>query len=117
MKSLVALASCCILSGCVLSHHSHLTTHGSEISPNQIAEIRPGETDRQWILDNLGKPDRIHASRDGVTIYEYVGKTIRKSDTDFILLFSWDSERVVEKVVTRIVMRNEVVESVEMVEA
>ncbi|NJO12953.1 MAG: hypothetical protein HC872_05225 [Gammaproteobacteria bacterium] len=113
MKRIAALATCLTLSGCVLSHHSRLSDRGHEFSPEALAEVRLGETDRRWVLDHLGNPDRMYADSNGV-IYEYVGKTIRKSDTDFILLFSWQTERVIEEVVTRIVMRNDIVQSIEV---
>ena len=111
MKNLVVLALCCALSGCVFSHHSNLHQKGTQVSAERLTQIVPGTTDRDWVLTNIGTPDRIHADKDGLEVFEYVAKTTKHTDSDFILLFSWDTEKVVETVVTRIVMRNGIVES------
>jgi outer membrane protein assembly factor BamE (lipoprotein component of BamABCDE complex) len=111
MKLLIALVACAAVSGCVFSHHSELHQKGTTVSSERMAQIVPGMTDRDWILTNLGTPDRIHADKDGLEVFEYVSKTTKHTDSDFIVLFSWDTEKVVETVVTRIVMRNGIVES------
>jgi len=111
MKNLVMLTSCMVLSGCAFSHHSWLSRRGSEVSPQQIVQIQPGTTDRQWILSNLGTPDRIQSDKDGLEIFEYISSTTRKVDSDFILLLSWESEKILETTVTRVVLRNGIVES------
>jgi len=111
MKSLIALVACAALSGCIYSHHSNLHEKGTTVSAERMAQIVPGTTDKDWILTNLGTPDRMHADKDGLEIFEYVSKTTKHTDSDFILLFSWDTEKVVETVVTRIVMRHGIVES------
>jgi outer membrane protein assembly factor BamE (lipoprotein component of BamABCDE complex) len=114
MKNLVVLLTlCAVLSGCVFSHHSNLHQKGTEVSADRMMQIVPGTTDRDWVLTNIGTPDRIHADKDGVEVFEYVAKTTKHTDSDFILLFSWDTEKVVETVVTRIVMRNGIVESLD----
>jgi outer membrane protein assembly factor BamE (lipoprotein component of BamABCDE complex) len=112
MKSLIALVACAAaLTGCVFSHHSELHQKGTTVSADRMAQIVPGTTDKDWILTNLGTPDRIHADKEGLEIFEYVSKTTKHTDSDFIVLFSWDTEKVVETVVTRIVMRHGIVES------
>ena len=89
MKNLVVLLTlCAALSGCVFSHHSNLHQKGTEVSADRMMQIMPGTTDRDWVLSNIGTPDRIHADKDGVEVFEYVAKTTKHTDSDFILLFS-----------------------------
>jgi outer membrane protein assembly factor BamE (lipoprotein component of BamABCDE complex) len=112
-NQLAVLALCAALSGCVFSHNSNLHQKGTEVSADRMMQIVLGTTDRDWILTNIGTPDRIHADKDGLEVFEYVSKTTKHTDSDFIVLFSWDTEKVVETVVTRIVMRNGIVENYE----
>jgi outer membrane protein assembly factor BamE (lipoprotein component of BamABCDE complex) len=113
MKNLGALIACMVLSGCVFSHHSDLRQKGTSVSSERMAQIVPGTTDRDWILTHIGTPDRIRSERDGLEVFEYVAKTTKHTDSDFIVLFSWDTEKVVETRVTRIVLKGGIVESFE----
>ena len=117
MRTIILAFASLLLMGCVFSHHDHLHQKGVNVPAEQVALIEPGITDRAWVLQNLGAPDRIHAEKGGLEVFEYVSRTVRKSDSDFILLFSWESEKVVEERVTRVVMREGVVESVAMTES
>jgi outer membrane protein assembly factor BamE (lipoprotein component of BamABCDE complex) len=116
MRIAIIFAAGLLLSGCVFSHHSHLKEKGAYVAPETVVQIEVGQTDRDWVLANLGTPDRIHAEKDGLEIFEYVSRTVKKSDNDFIFLFSWESERVVQQRVTRVVLRERIVESVTVTE-
>ena len=115
MKRLLALASVLALSAvssaCVYIQDSHVRHKGTEVSKQHVAQIEPGTTSREWLLSNLGAPDRIHADKDGLEIFEYVSERREHSERKFILLFSVESNKTLSRQVTRIVLRNSVVES------
>jgi outer membrane protein assembly factor BamE (lipoprotein component of BamABCDE complex) len=113
MKNVVIGLLCFALSACAISHKTHLSSTGNEVNPEQVALIQPGTTDKQWVLRNLGTPDRLHADKDGMEIFEYVTEEHESSRTSVILLFSWNKEKVVQKTTTRVVMRDGIVESVD----
>jgi outer membrane protein assembly factor BamE (lipoprotein component of BamABCDE complex) len=112
MKRLLALIPLFALSGCVYMQDTHLHRKGSEISKEQVAQVEPGKTDKAWILKNLGTPDRLHADRDGLEVFEYVSERTSRTESRFILLFSIESDHVVSRKVTRVVLRNGLVESI-----
>ena len=74
--------------------------------------MEPGSTTKEWVLTNLGTPDRIHAERNGIEVYEYVSERMQHMERKFIILFSVESDRVVSRKVTRVVLRDGIVESV-----
>ena len=112
MKRLLALIPCIALTACVYTQDSHLRSKGSEVSKQQVTLVEPGKTDKIWILANLGTPDRVQADKDGVEIYEYINERTEKMESRFFLLFSIESDKVVSRRVTRVVMRNGIVESI-----
>ncbi|HTE40647.1 MAG TPA: hypothetical protein VK629_07450 [Steroidobacteraceae bacterium] len=112
MKRLVVLASLLALSGCVYMQDTHVHRKGSEVSKEQVAQIEPGKTDKAWILKNLGTPDRLHADSGGLEVFEYISERTSRTESKFILLFSIESDRVVSRKVTRVIMRNGLVESI-----
>lgn len=116
MKRLLALASVLALSvvssACVYIQDSHVRHKGTEVNKQQVAQIEPGKTDKEWILSNLGVPDRIHSDKDGLEILEYVSERREHSEKKFILLFSVESDKTLSRQVTRIVLRNSIVESI-----
>ncbi len=109
MKSLLILASCFFLSACVYNQHTHEDKKGTNISAQQMATIEAGKTTKQWVLTNLGIPDRTQVEKDGLEVFEYVSEHTKKSNKTFIFLFDIDSDKVVDRKVTRIVMRDGVV--------
>ena len=78
----------------------------------QIAQIETGKTTKQWVLTNLGIPDRTQADKDGLEVFEYQSQHSEKSNKTFIFLFNVDSDKVISRKVTRVVMRNGIVETV-----
>ncbi len=117
MKRLLALIPCLALTACVYVQDSHMHSRGTEVSKQQLTEVVPGKTDKEWILKNFGTPDRIQADKDGLEVYEYVSNRSERSKKKFILLFSIESDKVVARKVTRVVMRNGVVESINTTDA
>lgn len=116
MKRLLALIPFLALTACVYVQDSHTRNKGTEVSQNQVAKVEPGTTTKEWILTNIGTPDRIHAEKDGLEVFEYVSERNEKSDHKFFLLFSVESDKVVSKKITRVVMRNGIVESINTTE-
>jgi len=112
MKRLLALIPFLALTACVYVQDSHTRNKGTEISQNQVAKVEPGKTTKEWILTNLGTPDRIHAEKDGLDVYEYVAERTEKSESKFFLLFSVESDKTVSKKITRVVMKNGIVDSI-----
>ena len=117
MKRLFVLLPLLALSACVYVQDKHVRNHGTEVSKQQVALIEPGKTDKDWVLRNLGTPDRIQADKSGVEIFEYVSEKTERSEKRFILLFSLESDRVVSRKITRVVMRDGIVESINTVDA
>jgi outer membrane protein assembly factor BamE (lipoprotein component of BamABCDE complex) len=112
MKLLALLASCFLLTACVYSQHTNEHHSGASVSSQQIAQIEMGKTTKQWVLSNLGIPNRTQADKDGLEVYEYQSERTEKSNKTFIFLFNVDSDKVISRKVTRVVMRNGVVEAV-----
>jgi len=115
MNRIVALLLCVALSGCVYVQDSHSHRKGSDITKEQAALVQAGKTDREWILKNFGTPDRIHGDKDGFEVFEYVSEKTRRVERKFILLFSVEDEDVVSQKTTRVVLRNGVVESIDVI--
>jgi outer membrane protein assembly factor BamE (lipoprotein component of BamABCDE complex) len=113
MKTLLLLVACLTLcSSCVYSQHTHDRTKGSTIKQEQIIQIESGKTTKQWVLANLGIPDRIQVEKDGLEVFEYIREKSTTSSKTFIFLFDIKSEKDISKTLTRVVMRNGLVESV-----
>jgi outer membrane protein assembly factor BamE (lipoprotein component of BamABCDE complex) len=112
-----AIALAAGLTGCVYVQDTNLHRKGTEIDKQQATQVEPGKTDKQWVLANLGTPDRIHADKDGLEIFEYVSERTEHSARKFILLFSLEKDRIVSRKVTRVVMRGGVVESISTTDA
>ncbi len=109
MKKLLVILSCLALSACVYSQHSHEDKKGVEVSSQQVASLEPGKTTKQWVLTNLGIPDRTQVEKDGLEVFEYVSERTQKSNKSFIFLFNIDSDKMVDRKVTRVVMRDGIV--------
>ena len=112
MKQVAALVLCASLTGCVYVQDTHSHQKGSSVSKEQVALVQPGKTDREWVLKNLGTPDRIQSDRDGLEVFEYVSEKRQHVERKFILLFSVKDDNVVSQQTTRVVLRNGVVDSI-----
>lgn len=112
MKGLLLLVSCVLLTACVYSQHTSQHSHGTNINQQQVAQIETGKTNKQWVLANLGIPDRSQSDKDGLEVFEYIQENTEKTEKSFIFLFNIESEKEIKRKVTRIVMRNAIVESV-----
>jgi outer membrane protein assembly factor BamE (lipoprotein component of BamABCDE complex) len=112
MKRLLAVIPFFALTACVYVQDSHTRNKGTEVSQNQVAKVEPGKTTKEWILSNLGTPDRIHAEKDGLEVYEYVSERNERTESKFFLLFSVESDKTVAKKVTRVVMTKGIVDSI-----
>jgi outer membrane protein assembly factor BamE (lipoprotein component of BamABCDE complex) len=106
MRKFVLLFSALALSGCVYVQNSHVRHHGNDVSKQQVALIEPGKTDKSWVLQNLGTPDRIQSDVSGVEVYEYLSERTRRSEKRFILLFSVESDKVLSRKITRVVLKD-----------
>jgi outer membrane protein assembly factor BamE (lipoprotein component of BamABCDE complex) len=112
MKRLLAVIPFFALTACVYVQDSHTRDKGTEVSQAQVAKVEPGKTTKEWILSNLGTPDRIHAEKDALEVYEYVSERTERTESNFFLLFSVKSDKTIAKKITRVVMKNGVVDSI-----
>jgi len=112
MKSLLLLAPCILLTACVYSQNTSQHSHGTQVNQQQVALIETGKTDKQWVLANLGIPDRTQADKDGFEVFEYITENTEKTEKNLIFVFNIESEKELKKKVTRVVMRNAIVQSV-----
>ncbi|HOY22466.1 MAG TPA: hypothetical protein PK002_04895 [Cellvibrio sp.] len=112
MKRLLLLIPCIALSACVYNQHSHENHKGTEINSQQVATIETGKTTKQWVLINFGIPDRTQVEKDGLEVFEYVYERSQKSNKTFIFLFDIDSDKVASRKVTRVVMRDGIVQGI-----
>jgi outer membrane protein assembly factor BamE (lipoprotein component of BamABCDE complex) len=109
MKRLLILIPCLALSACVYNQHTNEHQQGANITPQQIALVETGKTTKQWVLTNFGIPDRTQVEKDGLEVFEYINEHTKKSNKTFIFLFDIDSDKTVDRKVTRVVMRDAVV--------
>lgn len=112
MKKIFLLMGCLSLAGCVYNQYSKEQHQGTRIEPQQVAAIELGKTNRQWVLTNFGIPERTQSDKDGLEIFEYVSDSSNTSEKTLIFLFKIKSEKNLEHKVTRVVLRNGIVESV-----
>lgn len=114
MNRALFLAPCLMLSlsACVYNQHSHERSTGVVVSQQQMAGVEIGKTTRQMLLTQWGIPDRTQQEKDGLEIFEYISERSTKSNKNFIFLFNIDSDKVVSRKVTRVVIRDGVVASV-----
>lgn len=109
MKRLLLFIPFFLLSACVYNQHTKDYRKGTDISAQQIAAVEIGKTTKQWVLTNFGIPERTQAEKDGLEVFEYVNEHTATSNKTFIFLFNIDSDKVVDKEVTRLVFRDNVV--------
>lgn len=112
MKKLLLAVSCLALCACVYSQHDYDHSKGANVKQEQLVQIESGKTNKQWVLANLGIPDRTQVEKDGLEVFEYVREKSTTSSKTFIFLFDIKSEKDISKTLTRVVMRNGIVESV-----
>ena len=112
LKPAFLMAACFSLCACVYSQHTHDRSKGSNVRQEQVVQIQAGVTNKQWVLANLGIPDRTQVEKDGLEVFEYISEKSTTSSKTFIFLFDINSEKDVSKTMTRVVMRNGIVESV-----
>jgi len=112
MKKLLLVIACSSLCACVYSQHSYDHSKGTSVKQDQLVQIESGKTSKQWVLANLGIPDRTQVEKDGLEVFEYVREKSTTSSKTFIFLFDIKSEKDISKTLTRVVMRNGIVESV-----
>lgn len=112
MKKLLLLIACSSLCACVYSQHSHDQRKGTVVKQEQLVQVEPGKTTKQWVLTNLGIPDRTQVDKDGLEVFEYISEKSTSSSASFIFLFNIESEKDISKTLTRVIMRNGLVESV-----
>lgn len=111
-KLLLLLVACSSLCACVYSQHDYEHNKGSNVKQEQLVQIESGKTTKQWVLANLGIPDRTQVEKDGLEVFEYLREKSTTSSKTFIFLFDIKSEKDISKTLTRVVMRNGIVESV-----
>ncbi len=117
MKRVLLLFPLLALTACVYVQDSHVRDKGREVSQQTVAKIELGKTTKDWVLTNLGTPDRIQAEKEGLEVYEYIRERSQHSEKKFILLFSLESDELIDRKITRVVMRDGIVESINTTDA
>ncbi len=112
MKRLLVLVPCILLSSCAYNQHINEHSSGVAITQQQIAAVEINKTTRQALLTQWGIPDRTQQEKDGLEVFEYIHEHSKKSEQSFIFLFNIDSDKVVSRKITRVVMRDGLVISV-----
>lgn len=100
------------LTGCMISHRAHTSDSSFDypVSGTQLESVEPGVTTKEWIIDNLGEPDREKHLRDGEEILIYENTRRKSRHVSLFLLFSsHTSEDIKETVSFKI--RDGIVES------
>lgn len=111
MKSVILIVFSLFMTACVYVQNTH-QDQSNRIDKQKMVQIEIGKTDKQWIISNMGTPDKIQSGKDGLETYEYVNESKIKSDRTFIFLFSIKSEKIIAKRVLNINFKNNIVESV-----
>lgn len=100
LLSVIFLAGA-FISGCAISHNSHVSNSSSGFSTSneQLNRVEPGVTTREWVIDNFGEPKREEHLQNGeeVLVYENVKHTCN-SFSLFLLFSSHTSENTIETV-------------------
>jgi hypothetical protein len=78
-------------SGCVVSASSFKNTSGSTVSSDIIAQIRDGETTKEWIIGRLGEPTATRDRGDGMEDLTYEAVTRVVEHLNVLLLVSIES--------------------------
>lgn len=85
------LASTAFLSGCLFNGSNSVRMEGRYIGDSTLAQIKPGQTDKTWILASLGEPTRKSSLTDQnneVWVWDY--RKIKHSNTEIFLIFDGD---------------------------
>lgn len=111
MKKLILIAFSLFMTACVYTQNTHQDQNNA-IDKQKLVQIEVGKTDKQWVINNMGMPDKIHSNSEGNEIYEYVNETKIKSTRKFIFLFSINSEKVTAKRILSLTLKNGVVDAI-----
>jgi outer membrane protein assembly factor BamE (lipoprotein component of BamABCDE complex) len=111
MKKMMLILISVFMTACVYTQNTY-QNESNNIDKQKMVQIETGKTDKQWIINNLGMPDKIQSNRDGTEIYEYVNERKVNSDKRFIFLFSINSEKVIAKRILSVTFKNGIVDSV-----
>jgi outer membrane protein assembly factor BamE (lipoprotein component of BamABCDE complex) len=85
------LASTTLLSGCLINGSSSVRTEGRFIGDSTLGQIKPGKTDKAWILASLGEPTRRSSLTDDINevwVWDY--RKIKHNESDLFLIFDSD---------------------------
>ncbi len=88
------------LSGCALfdMHNTVTYGHDSRQVPEQVFEsIRINKTTRDWVLENVGEPDRVSRGQNMSEIFTYRFEEHHTKRTRVFLLFSFKKSTIKEK--------------------
>ncbi len=90
------VSSAVLLSGCLISGSSHETMSGQFVGQSTFAEIEPGRTTDKWVLGALGEPSSKSCLDDGSSLWKWVYKRDRSSNSSVFLVFGGSSRRETE---------------------
>lgn len=111
MKKLILIAFSLFMTACVYTQNTHQNQNNS-IDKQKLVQIEVGKTDKQWVINNMGMPDKIQSDKNGLEIYEYINETKIKADRKFIFLFSINSEKVTAKRILSLAFKDGIVDSI-----
>ncbi len=80
-------------SGCLIMGKSSVEEFGAPVSSSALAEVTPGETSSDWLVQRLGAPTAkwTEPDRPGVEIWKYEHVTVRKSSGALLFVFASSS--------------------------
>jgi hypothetical protein len=85
---------CCLAPGCcavLADSDTSFTGPAAAASPSTVAQIKPGETTREWVIATLGKPTSTSKTSDDTEILRYdCVKKVHNSATIFLILAAND---------------------------
>lgn len=77
-----------ILPGCVVSGSRRTETIGDFVGKHTFSMIKPGKTDKAWILAALGEPTRKSTATDkNQELWVWASTRTRHADTEVLIIF------------------------------
>jgi outer membrane protein assembly factor BamE (lipoprotein component of BamABCDE complex) len=85
-----------VSSGCLVSGHSNVERSGTYVSESTMKEIKPGKTDKAWVMAVVGPPtERTVIDRER-EIWRYAYTETKSSSGSVFLLFGGSDRKVTQ---------------------
>jgi outer membrane protein assembly factor BamE (lipoprotein component of BamABCDE complex) len=93
---MAAALACAALTGCIFSTRDNTQITGQEVSPEQLAQVKPGAT-KDSVVNLLGLPSNTMDLDSGLDVWEYKYTQSHNKSADFIFIFSTDKSTHVDQ--------------------